>query len=400
LSCEKYDRLIYLFLDGRLDQKQEEELKEHLSQCPGCSEKLAFLELMETKARGIKAKEPPPTYWDDFSKRVKDKIANREERSTVFGLKKALERFFSFSPLKIKVAAGLVSIVLVFIIGKLYMEHKGEEMVPPLEVVRTEEQPQLDLIEMEKKRGFPTKEIKPREEPILKESEVDRETAPKTQQPSPQVTRGKKEATDKKPETAVQPEIMEIQAPSHAPAVTEEALEEAESSLRVSTLPEEKQVGAGTEGKIEKEVAKMAASDKEEAKGADMIKRPVKSEKPPPVYSPKWAGPPKKGVYYSLEEIRVIKLGENDTLATEEELSKTIQVWREYVERNPSDSLAKEGYLQIGIAYYLLAKTTGDTTSISQGSEILKTYIEKAKDSEIKAQLEDRISKIKALMKR
>ncbi len=59
MSCEKFDKLINLFLDGRLDQNQERELKEHLSQCQGCREKLIFLRSVETKVKGIEAKQPP-----------------------------------------------------------------------------------------------------------------------------------------------------------------------------------------------------------------------------------------------------------------------------------------------------------------------------------------------------
>jgi hypothetical protein len=403
LSCEKFDRLINLFLDGRLDQKQEEELKGHLSQCPRCAEKLAFLESVERKARGIEAKEPSPSYWDDFSTGVRDKIAAREESTTVFGLKKALESFFTFSPMKIKVAAGLVSIVLVFLIGKLYLEHEGKEMIPPLEVVQTEEQPRLDITEIEEERGLATQEIEPRGEPIPGGPETEKEAAPvaplKKQQPSPPVTKEEKEALSEKPETSTQLEVVEIPAPAHAPAIQEEALGEAESSLRRSAVPEEKPVGAGIEGKIEKDVTKIAAPDKDETRRADATQKRMKAEEPT-IYSLKWAGPPQKGVGYSLNEIKVHKLDENDTLGTVDDLSRTIQVWRDYIEQNPSDSLTKEGYLQIGIAYYLLAKITGDSTSISQGSEILKGYIEVIEDTEIKAQLEDRVSKIEALRKR
>jgi hypothetical protein len=398
LSCEKFDRLINLFLDGRLDQKQEEELKGHLSGCPRCAQKLAFLESLEKEARGIKAKEPSPSYWDDFSTRVRDKITAKEESTTLFGLKNALESFLTFSPLKIKIAAGLVSLVLVFFIGKLYVEHKGEKMIPPLEVVQTEEQSRLDITEIEEERGLATQEIEPKGEPIPGEQKTMKETAPaappKKQPPSPQVAKGEKEAQIETPEVEELPEPS-----SYAPAITEETLLKAESSLQISIVPEEKAFGAGTEGKIEKDMTKIAVPDKVDIKEADATQKREKALEPPRE-SPKWAGPPQKGVGYSLNEIKVHKLEDNDTSATVEDLRRTIKVWRDYIEQNPSDSLTKEGYLQIGIAYYLLAKITGDSTSISQGSEILKGYIEGIENTEIKAQLEDRISKIEALRKR
>jgi hypothetical protein len=395
LSCEKFDRLINLFLDGRLDQKQEEELKGHLSGCPRCAQKLAFLESLEKEARGIKAKEPSPSYWDDFSTRVRDKITAKEESTTLFGLKNALESFLTFSPLKIKIAAGLVSLVLVFFIGKLYVEHKGEKMIPPLEVVQTEEQSRLDITEIEEERGLATQEIEPKGEPIPGEQKIEKEAAPaalpKKQQPSPQAPKGKKEAQIETPEVEELPESS-----SYVPAITEEALLKAESSLQISVVPEEKPVGAGTEEK--KDTILVVAPDKLNIKGVS-IQSKLKTVEPPRE-SPKWAGPPQKGVSYYLNDIQVNKLEENDTSAAVEDLRRTIKVWRDYIEQNPSDSLTKEGYLQIGIAYYLLAKITGDSTSISQGSEILKGYIEGIENTEIKTQLEDRISKIEALRKR
>jgi hypothetical protein len=398
LSCEKFDRLINLYLDGRLDKDQETELRAHLSQCSRCAQKLTSLESLEKEARGIKAKEPSPSYWDSFSTRVRDKIVSKEESTTVFGLKKALESFFTYSPLKIKIAAALASLVLVFLIGKLYVEHKGKKMIPPLEVVQTEEQSKLDIPEIKKERGFPTGEIEPKGEPIPGEQKTEKEAAPaappKKQQPSPPVAKGKKEAQIEEPEVEGLPE------PSpYAPAITEETLPRAESSLQISIVPEKKAVGAGTEGKIEKDLTKIAVPDKVDITEADAIQKREKALEPPRE-SPKWAGPPQKGTVYSLNEIQVHKLEENDTSATVEDLRRTIKVWRDYIEGNPSDSLIKEGYLQIGIAYYLLVKITSDSVSISRGSEILKKYTQEVKDSEIKAQLEDRISKIEALRKR
>ena len=125
MSCGRFDKLINLFLDGRLDESEERELKKHLSECERCQERLSLLESVEGRAKKFGIKEPPQEYWDSFSSRVREKILARKERSPAFGLKKSLESIFSFSPLKIKLAAGLVSVVLVFIIGKLYVDYRG-----------------------------------------------------------------------------------------------------------------------------------------------------------------------------------------------------------------------------------------------------------------------------------
>jgi len=219
LRCEGFDKLIHLFLDGRLDQAKERELKEHLSECEICARKLALLESLEGGAKRIEIKEPTQEYWNTFSSRVREKIIEREEKSFAFGLRKALQSIFSFSPLKIKVAAGLISVVLVFIIGKLYVDYRGHEVVPSKKVIRTEEQPQFEIMDFKKEKGFPTPETKQRAPSISEKPKMKKEVAPvgepeRKDLPEEDIT-GEKEVVSKEEKPPAQPQVAE-EAPTRS----------------------------------------------------------------------------------------------------------------------------------------------------------------------------------------
>ena len=83
-----------------------------------------------------------------------------------------------------------------------------------------------------------------------------------------------------------------------------------------------------------------------------------------------------------------------------DELRRTIQVWKAYIQENPSDSLTNQGYLQVAIGYYLLAKLSQDTTVISEGSKLIDEYVDQIEDRKVKEELSGKLKKIKALRKR
>ncbi|MCK4404027.1 MAG: zf-HC2 domain-containing protein [candidate division Zixibacteria bacterium] len=401
MSCEKFDKLIYLFLDGRLDQGKEKELKEHLSECERCTKKLALLELVEGRAKKIKTKEPPQEYWDSFSSRVRETILARKEISPVVGLKKALESIFSFSPLKIKVAAGLVSVVLVFIIGKLYVDYRGQEILPSKTVIQTEEQPQLDIMEMEKKEGFPVEEGRRKIGLISEKSERERKAVSKV------TAEGEKEALLRKEKIPTHAEVAEEKpVPAYASDLEPQTLIETEAPTEQQLIPpESKPTGAGIEERTEEKlVVKMAAPEGKAEKAEEV---PQKGEVEQLVTKDISLPPPTTGFrpysamdHYVVNEKVIPKIEEDDTLKQVGELRRVIQVWKAYIEENPTDSLTKQGYLQVATAYYLLAKLSPDTTVISEGSKLLEEYLDQIKDPMVKDNLIDRLKKIKALRQR
>jgi hypothetical protein len=100
---------------------------------------------------------------------------------------------------------------------------------------------------------------------------------------------------------------------------------------------------------------------------------------------------------YMVNKVAVPKINEDDTLMRLDALTTTVQVWKDFIEENPADSLSREGYLQIATAYYLLAKLSQDTTVISEGAKLIEAYLEQIADSALKTELSDRLEKIKAL---
>lgn len=409
MSCERFDKLIYLFLDGRLDKYQEKELKEHLSQCEECTRKLALLESIEGKAREIEIKEPPQEYWDGFSARVREKIVAREERSTAYRLKRALEGIFSLSPLKVKVAAGVISVVLVFIIGKLYMDYRGEKILPSREVIQTEEQPQIEMGEMPKEIVTPSEGVRERVESISEKPEIERKPVTPERDMGKakdmENLEGKKKMSPPVGETPSQIKMVEEKTiPSYSPVLKDEVTPEAEKpSVEPITLPETKAVGAGAEKSVSDtqsrrvHVQEETFADIEEfqAKGETEKQKDISLPAPTTGFRPYVAME-----QYTLSGIKIPKLAEEDTLMQENELRRIIKTWETNIKENPADTLNRQGYLQAAVGYYLLGKITQDTADISEGSKSIQNYLDQIEDPDLKRNLSDMLRKLKALRQR
>ena len=93
----------------------------------------------------------------------------------------------------------------------------------------------------------------------------------------------------------------------------------------------------------------------------------------------------------------IAKIGEADTTAEADTLKRVIEVWRAYVKEHPTDSLSKEGYVQIATAYYLLARAGQDTSVISEGANLIRQYLDRVQDPAIKRDLSRKLTQIQAL---
>jgi hypothetical protein len=407
LKCERFDKLIHLFLDGRLEKDEESELREHLTTCEECARKLALLRSMEAAAKKISAEEPPKEYWDTFSGRVGERIVQRAERSFGFGLKEALQGIFSFSPLKIKVATGLISVVLVFIVGKLYVDYRGQEMIPGRAIIQTEEQPHLDVTKVEEKGEISEAEYRdgaapPPEEPKREKKAVDVEEARK-KAPPPTVRVVEEEKPTEELGALTAPEAAEERGvPTSTPGVTDQAVVEAQiPSKHPVRSPEAEQTGAGAREEIGRVREEASTAEKEKiAESSDILAkgdadRPVKSSVDLP--APTSFRPYVPNDVYQLNEVTVPRMRDGDTLRSVDQLKKAIQVWKAYIDQNPDDSLANEGLLQMATAYYLLAKLSQDTTVISEGANLIKGYLDQAAQPEFREELSHILKKISAL---
>jgi len=101
--------------------------------------------------------------------------------------------------------------------------------------------------------------------------------------------------------------------------------------------------------------------------------------------------------YYVMDAQKVLKIEEEDTLLQEDVLRKTIESWNRYIEKNPKDSLANEGYLQVAIGYYLLGKLTQDDSDVLRGIEFLEKYEKQVSDPKTKEELNKKLKQLKSL---
>lgn len=407
MRCEDFDELIYLFWDGRIDERKKEKLEKHLLICNRCKEKLALLESIEKGAQGIKIKEPSQEYWDIFSSRVRERIVVQKEESFSFKIKKVFENLFTFSPLKIKIAAGLVSIVFVFIIGKLYMDYRGEEIMPSKIMMEETKKPTPpnDLKEMAKPKGIRVPQkgmVVKRDSMVLPKEEL------KSQQlPAPRVERKWEnlenlgelrkmevppEAKAQKEEKSVPPAKLFEKPPASKIIPEEEPKIEVLKSKDKTTSARAIPTGAG-----EKKVTPP------EEKGINVESIPQKETtkttaiKPAPLALGQTVETASAKDYYLLESERVLKVKEEDTLLQEDVLRRIIESWNRYLEKNPKDSLANEGYLQVAIGYYLLSKLTQDESILLRGIELLEKYEQQVTDSKTKQELNKKLRQLKAL---
>ncbi|KPL01734.1 MAG: hypothetical protein AMJ73_10050 [candidate division Zixibacteria bacterium SM1_73] len=391
MRCEDFDELIHLFWDGRINEREREELEGHLSTCKRCKEKLALLESIEKGAKGIKIKEPSQEYWDAFSSRVRERIIAQKEASFSFKLKKALENIFTFSPLRVKIAAGVMSIVFVFIVGKLYFDYRGKEILPTTPRVERREKPAPHAPEL-KRETVPLEEGAKKKKAI---TPTDKSEIPAVPQVIPEEKTISvapiEEKEEKKDEIGPPPEELKKSA---APQIVSEEkitpgiVEPKEEFLSTEAYS----TGAGVEEKGK--VLEQAAPPEPKAKEMDAVRA---ARKPPAVVFDRAIQAASEKEYYVINDKKLPKLKEEYIHLQEDILRETIKSWMVYIQENPKDSLANEGYLQVAIAYYLLSKLTQDESDIAQSIEVLEKYEKQVPDPKTKEELNKKLKQLRAL---
>lgn len=399
MRCDDFDELIHLLWDGRLDESQKEKLQKHLSTCKRCKRKLVLLESIEKGAKGIRPKEPSREYWDTFSSRVREKIVARKEGSVSVRLKKAFENLFTFTPGKIKIAAGVVSAVLVFMVGKIYLDYRGKEIVPTAPRMESVKKPALHAPKPKKEAAPSEQMVGEGEETIPPPGESEKAGAPQTTPGETATTVGpslqkasKKEGviprTDES-KRAIAPQI--VSEKKTAPGTVE--------SKEEALLPEGYTSGAGAEDKPK--ALEEAAPAQQEVKDVEKIQpkgvTEAATKKSSPLALDRTVKPTFVKTYFVIEGKEVPKIGEEDTLVQEDVLRKTIESWGAYIEKNPKDSLANEGYLQVAIGYYLLTRLTQEESDLTKATEVLEEYEKEATDPKTKEELKKKLKRLEAL---
>jgi hypothetical protein len=415
LKCEDFDKLIHLYFDGELDAEKSKEIEEHLLTCQKCAAKLQELENLANAAMRIRMPEPSSDYWKTFTERVRNEIILRRRKSIWAEFKSGWESFFFYSPVKLRIAAGIASILLVFIIGKLYWDYKGKE----LERVRSER--------IEKALSIPAQQKPELQTPAVKESVQAKEPARETTfvKPSPSIIEQKALQVPSSPES-IPAELIEKSTGLPAPTESvislarEEAQEEKGKGTEESKTPElKKSITVTAERpKIEKGVTANLRTITQ----ADMAMKPpilpettlyirkLPEEKPAVATSTLQVptAVKKDERLFSAESIKYYKvdtnwlraLTEKDTLVEADTLKKVISSWKEYFEKKPASEWAPEGFSQLKIAYELFFLKTNDDTPRQEGIKLLKQYKDLLTDQKMKDELTKIISELEALKKK
>lgn len=413
VKCEEYNKLMHLFLDGRLDGEQDRRFKEHLAACERCAEKLTLLETTEKKARSIEPGEPPQEYWSTFSGRVISKIESGGERKSAFGLKKILGGIFSMPPSKLRIAAGVVSVAVVVAVAILYINQRGGDIAPP----RMAEQPEkraVTEIRVEKENGVPEQSSRPVAEPAVREKAdngavdaemrgdeddlTDQAVAAKKMPPEETVPpgefEGKKEKLTEEEPSGATGDAVDVSAPS-APeppvAAEEKALEPPVPAEETAHAP------AREEERMEKRDARTFAVETTKDKARTQIDgtrgKSSMSRETEALHMP-------GEKYFDLNETVVPHIGEADTVIPASVLRETVAAWVSYIEVNPSDTLARRGYEQVATGYLLLARLGVPDPDIAEGVKRVEEYVGRTDDPELKNILLEKLQKIHALRKK
>ncbi len=399
LKCDDFDELICLFLDRRIDEEKKEELEKHLSTCKRCKEKLALLESIEKGARGIRIKEPSQEYWDTFSSRVRERIVAQQEESFSFKLKSFFQKIFTFSPLKVKVAAGVISVVLVFMVGKLYVDYRGKEIVPTEPRMEDTKAPVLHAPEVAKETVPPEEKAKKEEKRLLSRDEMEKSVSPEIADevkttPSPSL---EQEVKKKKEFAPPGKEPDKTQAARGIPKV--ETIAEKAKPKEDILSTETQSIGVGTEAEGKR--SGKAVPPEHEAKDTEEIHRKgitkTAARAPSHLDFDRTAETASVRNYYVIDDEKVPEIADEDTLLQEDVLRRAIETWSRYIEQNPGDSLANEAYLQVAIGYHLLSKLTQDESDLLNGIELLDKYEKQVADPKTKEELNKKLKQLKAL---
>lgn len=71
MNCEKYTKLISLYIDGELNGQDLAELKNHLSTCESCQEEMKILQEIIRDLKGLEPVSPPEGFRQELMGRIK-----------------------------------------------------------------------------------------------------------------------------------------------------------------------------------------------------------------------------------------------------------------------------------------------------------------------------------------
>jgi len=377
MICKDFEKLIHLYLDQKLDEQKKKEVEKHLEECQKCRERFEALKLVEEKAKGIKIPEPGDAYWESFSQRVRERIASKQKQPFGVKVKDFFATIFVLSPSRLKVAAAVASLVLVFIIGKLYIDYKGTipERLKPVE----RETPVVEGPKTEKEKPAPAPQ-KP---------------APKTEKKGVVEQKGpriKEEVTNEveKPTPPIQPESKEVAAGAGAEPMAKKAV--------TRDIAKKGPVAGALEQEVARPVEMPEAPKAAMRAMADVEKKKTKPEsKIMGEHTLDKITLQETHKYLFADSIEILDVDYHHEHLNADSLRVIIDFWKKFIQDNPDDPAVEYIYLQIAAAYYYSFDKTKDEAIREQGIKEIEQFLKISQKEEIKEELIKRVEKLKGL---
>ena len=118
-ACKQFEQDLVLYYYDELSGGERNALESHIRDCQGCA--LALRGLGALLPRTVRADEPPPDFWDNYSREMRHKLADLHERKSWWH-----RWHFSFQSLGIPALAttALVLLTLALTLGKSFWTPK------------------------------------------------------------------------------------------------------------------------------------------------------------------------------------------------------------------------------------------------------------------------------------
>lgn len=113
MNCERYEELIHLYVDHRLDKKETEDLLSHMETCTHCRETYEEVNALKDLLGGMQMKELP----EGFEEELHVKLVEASVEKETSWIDKIKETLFSGTKMKMAVSFGGVAIAAVLVIG-------------------------------------------------------------------------------------------------------------------------------------------------------------------------------------------------------------------------------------------------------------------------------------------
>jgi predicted anti-sigma-YlaC factor YlaD len=126
VPCPEFEQDLVLFHYGELERADSQRLAAHLRDCSACANSLSGLARL--LPRTVLADEPPAAFWHDYSRELRHKLAELNERKSWWR-----RWFFAFQPWATPAVAtsAVVALALTFTLGKSFWQR--QETPPALD---------------------------------------------------------------------------------------------------------------------------------------------------------------------------------------------------------------------------------------------------------------------------